>query len=51
MEYMLVDEVLHLRQHHLPPPKADEMMKMRHDGSLTQLNTTQALKMEIHFTD
>lgn len=48
---MLVDEVLYLRQHHLPPPTADEMMEMRRDGSLTQLNITQTLRMEMHLTD
>lgn len=37
---MLVDEVLYLRQLHSPPSTADEVMKMRRDGSLTQLNIT-----------
>lgn len=43
--------VLHLRQHHLAPPRADQVMKMRRDGSLTQLNTTQTLKLEMHFSE
>lgn len=46
---LLVDEVLYLRQNLLPPPMADEMMKIRHDGSLTQLNITKTSRMEMHF--
>lgn len=42
--YVLADEVLHLRQLHLPRPVADEMTRMRRDESLTQLNIAQTLK-------